>query len=125
MEKGGVSRQRQGKMTVDELSFFGVCRWKGTAKVASVLCLPGVASDLRDQKVHAKGCVFVLKETLELGNLLTQHVRCVADAADDAETAGIGDGGCEFGAGGYVHAGKHDGVVDFEEVGDCGSVLIW
>lgn len=56
--------------------------------------------------------------------MLTEHVGSVADATDDAEPAGVGDRGSEFRPGGDVHAGEHDGVVDFEEVGDGGAELL-
>lgn len=88
---------------------------------ASILCLPRTTTHLRDQKIHAKRCIFVFQEPLQLGYLLTQHIWRVADASDDAETAGIGDCSCEFGTCGYVHTSEHDRVIDFEEVGDCGS----
>ena len=91
----------------------------------SILCLSRIAANLRDQKIHAKRCILVFQESLQFGNLLTQHVRGVADASDDAETAGIGHRCCEFWTSGYVHTSEHDGVVDFEEVGDCCSELLW
>ena len=92
---------------------------------ANLLRLPRATTNLRDQKIHAKGCVLVFQESLQLGNLLAQHVWRIADASDDAETAGVGDCSCKFWTRGYVHAGEHDGVVDFEEVGGCGSELLW
>ena len=92
---------------------------------ASILCLPRVTPNLRNQKIHTKGCILVFQKSLELGNLFTQHIWRVADTPDDAETAGIGDRCCEFWTSGYVHTGEHDWVVDFEEVGDRSSKLFW
>ena len=105
-----------------------MCRWNcqlNGRDEASILCLPRVTPNLRNQKIHTKGCILVFQKSLELGNLFTQHIRRVADAPDDAETAGIGDRCCEFWTGGYVHTSEHDWVVDFEEVGDRGSKLFW
>ena len=89
-----------------------------------LLRLSGTASDLGDEQVDTKWCVLVLQICLQLGNLLAQHVWGIAHAANDAETASVGDGGCEFGTCGYVHTGEHDGVIDLEEVGDRGAELL-
>lgn len=98
---------------------------KRTGQDSNVLGLPGTTTNLRDQKVHTKWCILVFQETLQLGNLLPQHIWRVADASNDAETASVSDCSCEFWTCGYVHAGKHDRVVDFEEVGDRCSELLW
>lgn len=58
---------------------------------------------------------------LELGDLLAQHVWGVSDSANDTDSASVGHGGGELRAGSDVHAGKHDGVVDVEEVGGGGA----
>lgn len=92
---------------------------------ASILSFPGTAAHLWYKKIDAKRRILVFQESFQLRYLLAQHVRRVTDASDDAETTGVGDCGCEFGTGGYVHAGEHDGVIDFEEVGDGGSELLW
>lgn len=46
------------------------------------------------------------------------------DASNDAEATGIGDCSGKFGTSGNIHASKHDGVVDLEEVSDRGSDLL-
>ena len=96
---------------------------EGRKGLANILRLPRITTNLRDQKIDTKWCVLVFQEPFQLGNLLTQHIWGVADASDDTETAGICDCSCEFWTSGDVHTGKHDGVVDFEEVCDCGSEL--
>lgn len=100
------------------------CSLKGRAK-GGILRFSCTAPDLRNEKIHAKWCILVFQKHFQLGNLLTQHVWGVADASDDAETAGIGNSCCELWAGGYIHTSKHDGMVDFEEIGNCGSELLW
>jgi len=80
---------------------------------------------LRDQEIYPEGRVLVLEKALQLRNLFPQHVWCVADAADDAQAAGIRDCGSELGTGGHIHTGEHDRVVDLEEVGRCGAELFW
>jgi len=86
---------------------------KSSAEQDSLLRLPRTPTNLRDQEIHPERRILVLQESLQLRNLLSQHVWCVADAADDAQAAGIGDRGSEFGTSGHVHSGEHDGVVDF------------
>jgi hypothetical protein len=75
-----------------------------------------VAADLRQQQINAEGRVLVMQVALELRNLLAQHVRGVADAANDTETSGIGDGRGKLGACGNVHTSQEDGVVDLQEI---------
>ena len=60
---------------------------------------------MREEEVDAEGRILVLQEALELGDLLTEHVRGVAYAADDAEAPGVGHRGGKLGPGGDVHAG--------------------
>ena len=88
-----------------------------------LLCFSGAASHLGNQEIHPEWCVLVLQEALEFRDLLSEHIRCVSNAADDTKTAGICYRCCEFGASGNVHASEEDGVVDFEEVGDRGAEL--
>ena len=90
-----------------------------------LLCLPGVSADLRDEEIDTEWSVLVLQEALQLGNLFSEHVRGVADAANDAQTASVRDSGSKLGAGCHVHAGKHDGMVDFEEVSDRRAKLFY
>jgi len=44
----------------------------------NLLGLPCAASYLWDQKIDAEGCVLVLEETLEFGDLFTEHIRGIA-----------------------------------------------
>lgn len=91
----------------------------------NILRLPRIPAYLRDQQIHTERRILVFQEPLEFCDLLPEHVRRVAHPTDDAEAAGIGDCGGKFGAGGDVHTGEHDGVVDFEEVGHGGAELFW
>ncbi len=61
---------------------------------------------------------------LELPNLIAEHVGSVVDATKDTHTAGVGDGRGQLGPGCHVHAGKQNGVVDLEKIGDGGSDLL-
>lgn len=49
----------------------------------------------------------------------------VPDTSDDTDAAGVGDGCSQLGTGGNVHAGKHDGVVDLQEICEGGSYLLF
>lgn len=89
------------------------------------LCLSCTAANLRNQKVDSKWCVLVFQISLKLGYLFTEHIWCVANAANDAEPAGVGDSSGQLGARGYVHTSEHDRVVDLEEVGNRGAELLW
>lgn len=89
----------------------------------SLLGLTGAAADLGEKQVDTEGSVLVGEVLLELGNLLLEHVGGVADTTDDTETAGVGDGGSQLGTGSDVHAGKHDGVLDLEKIGDGSADL--
>ena len=100
------------------------CFWGG-GEAANLLRLPRAAAHLRDQQVDTEWCILVFQKALQLGDLLAQHVGRVADAADNAQAASVGDSSGEFGAGGDVHAGEHDGVVDLEEVCDRRAELFW
>ena len=96
----------------------------GAVKGRCSLGLARAASDLRQQQVDTERRVLVLQEALELRNLLPQHVRGISNAADDTETAGIGNSGGELGAGGDVHAGQEDRVVDLEQISRGGAKLL-
>lgn len=89
-----------------------------------VLGLSCTTANLWEEEVDTEWSILVLEEALELGNLLTEHVWSVADTADDTDTAGVGDGGGELRPGGDVHAGKHDWVLDLEEIGGGGANLL-
>ena len=88
-----------------------------------LLGLSGAASNLRNQEIYAKWGFLVLQVALEFRDLLPEHVGGISHSTDDTEAAGIGDRGCEFGAGSHVHTSEEDRVVDFEEVGDRGTDL--
>ena len=63
------------------------------------VCLARIASDLREQQINAERRLLVVEERLELVNVLAKHFGRVAHTAHDAEPAGIGHSGGEFGAG--------------------------
>lgn len=89
-----------------------------------LLCLPSATSDLREEKVYAERSILVLQEAFQFGDLLAQHIWCVADAADHTKTACIGDCCCEFRTGSHVHSGKNDRVVDLQEISNrCAELL--
>jgi len=89
-----------------------------------VVGLSCAAADLGKQEVNTEGRVLVLEKALELGNLLSQHVRSVSDTSDHTDTTGVGDGGGELRTSSDVHASKHDGVVDLQEVSGDGAKLL-
>lgn len=91
----------------------------------NVLGLARTSANLGKQQINTERSVLVVEVALELGNLLLEHVGGVTDTANDAETASVGDGGGQLGAGGNVHAGKKHGVLDAEHVGDGGTDLLW
>ncbi len=73
---------------------------------------------MRKEKVDTEGGVLVLQIALELGNLVTEHLRSVSDTSDDTETTGVGDGRGQLGPGSHVHACQQDGVVDLEQISE-------
>jgi hypothetical protein len=88
------------------------------------LGLAGASANLGKQKIHAKGCILVVEVALQLRNLLAKHVRCVSDATEDTDAAGVGHSGCQLGASGHVHACEHDGVLDLQEISKlCADLL--
>lgn len=89
-----------------------------------LLGLARTAADLREQEVDAEWRVLVCQVALELGDLLSQHVRCVTNTADDTETAGVGDSSSKLGSSSHVHAGQHDGVLDLQQISElCAELL--
>ena len=44
----------------------------------------------------------------------------LVDAAEGAEGAGLGDGGCEGASAVHGHGGGHEGVVEAEHLGEAG-----
>lgn len=89
-----------------------------------LLGLSGTASNLRNQKIHAKWRILVLQEALEFRNLLSEHIGCVPHSTNDTEAAGVCDRCSEFGAGRHIHTSEKNGVIDFEKVGDRGTNLL-
>jgi len=88
------------------------------------LRLPGAAADLREKQVDTERRALVFEVALQLCDLLAQHVGRVSDSTDHAEAACVADGCCELRAGGHVHAGEHDRVVNLQEVGGGGADLL-
>jgi hypothetical protein len=93
----------------------------GLRERGCALGFPGVAADLGKEEIDAEGCVLVDEVRLELTDLIPEHVGGVADAAENAHTASVGDGRCQLGAGGDVHTCQQDGVLNSEEIGDRGA----
>jgi hypothetical protein len=73
---------------------------------------------LRKQQINTERSVLVLQVALELGNLLTEHVRSVSDTADDTETASVGDCRSQLRPSSHVHSCQQDGVVDLEQISE-------
>lgn len=97
---------------------------RGTSDGKDSLGLASVSSDLRKKKVNTKRRALVLQVSLELGDLLAKHVRCVSKTTNDTETSGICDGGSELGSSSHVHTGKYDGVLDLKQIGELGTDLL-
>jgi hypothetical protein len=76
------------------------------------------AADLREQEVNAKGSVLISEVGLQLSDLLSEHLRSVANSANDTQSTGVGNSGSELRTGSNVHARKQDRMRDLEEVGD-------
>ena len=90
----------------------------------SLLGFPRTTTDLWDQKINTEWCVLVFEICLQFGDLFPQHIRGVANAANDSQSTGIGDGCSESRSSRDVHACEHDWVIDFEEVSDRGAELL-
>lgn len=88
------------------------------------LGLASTAAYLGEQQIDAEGGVLIVEVALELRDLIAEHLRGVANATDDTETTGIGDGGSELGTSGDVHAGEQHGVLDLEKISDGGANLL-
>ena len=91
--------------------------WITLRNALLLLGLPSTTTNLRNKKINTKWCVLVGQEALEFCDLFSEHVWCVANATDHANTASIGDCCCELRASSNVHASEHDGVCDLEQVG--------
>lgn len=93
-------------------------------KCRILLGLSRIATNLGQQQINTERCLFVNQEALQLGDLFPQHVWGISDTTDDTETTGVGNCGGELRAGGNVHAGEDDGVVDLEEIRRNGLDLL-
>jgi hypothetical protein len=88
------------------------------------LGLSRASADLGKQEINTKGCFLVVEVALQLRDLLAKHVGSVSNAAEDADSASVCYSSCQLRAGGHVHAGKHDGVLDLEQIGElCADLL--
>lgn len=90
-----------------------------------VVGLASATANLGKKQVDTEGSVLVVKEALELGDLLAQHVRGIADTTNNTKTTSVGDSGGKLGTSGNVHARKEDGMLDLEKIGDGSSELLW
>ena len=89
-----------------------------------LLGLTRTTTDLRKQKIDTERRVLVVEVTLELSNLLSQHVRCVTNTTNDAKTASVGNSSSELRTSSYVHASKHDRVLDLKQISKlCANLL--
>lgn len=98
---------------------------RGARRKADILGLAGTAADLGEEEIDAERSVLVREMRLELVDLVAKHVGGVVDATKDTHAAGVGDSRGQLGASSDVHAGKQDGVVDLEKIGDRGPDLLW
>jgi hypothetical protein len=80
---------------------------------------------LRKQEINAERRIFIIQKRLQLSNLFTEHVWCVANSSDDTKTTSVGDSGGELGACRYVHSRKEDRVPDLEQIGHRRANLFW
>jgi hypothetical protein len=90
----------------------------------NVLGLSRASTNLREEQIDAKWRALVVQISLELGDLLAEHVWRVANATQHTDTAGIGDSRRELRPSSHVHASKHDGVLDLQQVGELGADLL-
>lgn len=89
-----------------------------------VLGLSRAATDLGEEQIDTEGRTLVVKEALQLGDLLAEHVWGVANATEHTKTSGVGDSGSELRACCYVHTGEQHRVLDLQQVGElCADLL--
>jgi len=89
-----------------------------------IVRLAGASTDLREQKVDTEWRVLVVQVALELSELLLEHLWGVTDASNHTNTTSVGHGGSELRSSSDVHAGKHDGVPDLQEIRRDGANLL-
>jgi hypothetical protein len=128
-EKGGLGVDDD----VDEVIEFALgvvvaanCVSNGRQSLREVclLCLSGTATYLRKQEIDSEWSVLVREVTLEFCDLLAQHVRCIANSANDTQATGVCDSSSKFGACSDVHTSQHDWMVDLQEISRRGSDLL-
>jgi hypothetical protein len=89
-----------------------------------LLGLACASTNLGKKQVDTKGRFLVVQVSLQLGDLLAQHVWCVADATQDTDASSICDGSSELRASSHVHTSQHDGVLDLEQISElCADLL--
>jgi hypothetical protein len=97
------------------------------------VCLLGLAStatNLGKEQVDTEGSVLIIQEALQLGDLLTEHIRSITNTTDNTQTTGIGDSSRQLRASGHVHTSQQNGVVDLKQIGDgsaddlCGGDIV-
>lgn len=89
-----------------------------------VLGLARATTNLGEQQIDTERRILVGEVALELGNLLSQHVRCIANTTDDTETTSVGDSSRQLGTSSHVHAGQQNRVLDLEQIGElCADLL--
>ncbi len=70
-----------------------------------------VTANLGKQKVDTERSILVVQVGLDLVDLDLEHLGGVPETADHTDTAGVGDRGSDFGAGGDVHPGLENAVI--------------
>jgi hypothetical protein len=95
-----------------------------------LLGLAGASANLGEKQVDTEGSVLVIQVALQLGDLLTEHIRSITNTTDNAQTAGVGDSSRQLRASGHVHTSQQNGVVDLKQIGDgsaddlCGDDIV-
>ena len=90
-----------------------------------VLGLASATTDLREQEIDTKWRILVIQVTLELGNLLSQHVRCVTNTTNNTKAASVSDSSSELGTSSHIHASQQNGVLDLEQISELGAELLY
>lgn len=88
------------------------------------LGLARTSTNLRKQQIDTERRLLVVQVSLELGDLLAQHVWCVSDTTEDTDSSGVGHGSGELRSSSHIHASKHDGVLDLQQIRKLGAELL-
>lgn len=89
-----------------------------------VLGLACATTNLGKQQIDTEGRALVVEIALQLGDLLSQHVRRVSNTSQHTESSGVCDGSSELRTGGDIHAGEKNGMLDLQQVGElCADLL--